>query len=423
MCTAEKIDLKRCLILITSSYPYQTQESFLESEIPYIQNHFDKIITLAIDLDKDAKKMRAIPENADCYNIAKQKKAVSRMESKIKGAVNYVKGSEYSDIDTEPVTAKQKIFLEYFCARAEKEYKLCMKALDKYEFSQFDSVTIYSYWFFVSALIGTKIKEALKPKCKRIRLVSRAHGYDVYESVNELNYLPMRAYLLDKFDAVYPCSINGEEHIKKRYPVFAHKIKHAYLGTTDKGLNKGSENGFRIVSCSRAVPLKRLERIVTSLAELENAGIKNLEWVHIGGGPELEKIKALAAEKLGFMSVKFTGDVANADVLDYYRKNSIDLFVNVSNTEGLPVSIMEAISFGIPVLATDVGGVSEIVRNNFNGKTVSVDFTDGDLAFEIKRFAFADEAERSKIKKNARLYWEENFDANKNYTEFAEKIK
>ena len=73
-----KIDLKRCLILITSSYPYQTQESFLESEIPYIQNHFDKIITLAIDLGKGAKKMRATPENADCYNVAATGKTVSR---------------------------------------------------------------------------------------------------------------------------------------------------------------------------------------------------------------------------------------------------------------------------------------------------------------------------------------------------------
>lgn len=415
--------MKRCLILLTSSYPYQTQESFLESEIPYIQNHFDKIITLAIDIDKNAKKMRATPGNADCYNIAKQKKTVSRMQSKLMGAVNYVKGSEYSDVDTEAGSTKQKIFLEYFCARADREFKLCMDILNKYEFSQYDSITIYSYWFFVSAMIGTKIKDALKPKCKKIKLISRAHGYDVYEYVNELNYLPMRAYLLDRFDAVYPCSINGEEHIRKKYPVFEHKVKHAYLGTVDNGINKGSSDGFRIVSCSRAVSLKRLDRLVDGLAKLENSGIENMEWVHIGDGPELERIRKLAAEKLGFMSVKFTDGVSNADVFEYYRKNPVDLFVNVSNTEGLPVSIMEAVSFGVPVLATNVGGVAEIVRNNYNGRVISPDFTDDELAYEIKRFALADEEERSKIKRNARLYWEENFNADKNYTEFAEKIK
>lgn len=415
--------MKRCLILLTSSYPYQTQESFLESEIPYLQNHFDKIIMLAIDTGNDAKKMRAIPENADCYNVAKQKKVISRTLSKMIGTINYVKGSEYSDCDSDAKTPKQKIFLEYFCARAEKEFKLCMDILNKYDFTKYDSVTVYSYWFFVAALIGYKIKEALSHECKCIKLVSRAHGYDVYEKVNELNYLPMRAYLLDKFDAVYPCSIDGEQYIKRMYPVFEHKIRHSYLGTVECGLNPGSTEGFRIVSCSRAVPLKRLERIVSGLTELKDAGINKLEWVHIGGGPELDRIKALAAEKLGFMSVKFTGDVTNAEVLDFYRKNSVDLFVNVSNTEGLPVSIMEALSFGVPVLATDVGGVSEIVKTNFNGKTLNVDFDDKDLAFEIKKFAFADSSERKRIKENARLYWEQNFNAETNYNEFADNIK
>lgn len=415
--------MKRCLILLTSSYPYQTQESFLESEIPYMKNHFDKIITLAIDTDKNAKKKRAVPENTDCYNVARQKKVISRSCSKLMGMVNFVKGSDYSDCDNDAKTKKQKIFLEYFCARAEKEFKLCMDVLNKYDFSEYDSVTVYSYWFFVAALIGVKIKEALAPKCKRIKLVSRAHGYDVYENVNKINYLPLRAYLLDKFDAVYPCSQNGEQHIKKKYPVFEGKIRHSYLGTVERGLNPGSKDGFRIVSCSRAVPLKRLDRIVSSLAMLEEAGINNLEWVHIGGGPELEKIKALADNRLGFMSVKFTGDISNAEVLEFYRKNPVDLFLNVSNTEGLPVSIMEVISFGIPVLATDVGGVSEIVKTSFNGKTVSADFEDKDLAFEIKRFALLDSEERRRIKSNARLYWEQKFNAEKNYNEFAEKIK
>ena len=44
----------------------------------------------------------------------------------------------------------------------------------------------------------------------------------------------------------------------------------------------------------------------------------------------------------------------------------VDLFLTVSANEGIPVSIMEAQSFGIPVIATDVGGISEIV-NNVNG--------------------------------------------------------
>ena len=43
------------------------------------------------------------------------------------------------------------------------------------------------------------------------------------------------------------------------------------------------------------------------------------------------------------------------------RSQPIDIFINVSSSEGLPVAIMEAISFDIPIIATNVGGTSEIV--------------------------------------------------------------
>ena len=48
-------------------------------------------------------------------------------------------------------------------------------------------------------------------------------------------------------------------------------------------------------------------------------------------------------------------------MLDYYKNNIIDIFINLSASEGIPVSIMDAISFGIPCIATNVGGTGEIV--------------------------------------------------------------
>ena len=414
--------MKKCLIMITSSYPFLTGEPFIEAEMPYLQSEFDKIITLAIDVGKGAPMNRAIPENADCFNIAVKSKIVSRTESKIIGALNYVKGSDFSDCDDEADSFKRKMFLEYFCARAKTEFKLCMNILKKYDFSLYDSVTVYSYWFFVAAMIGTMIRDEVKKNCRNVRLISRAHGYDVYESVNSLDYLPMRAYLLNKFDAVYPCSVNGEEHIRKRYPVFADKVTHSYLGTSDFGLGEASKNGLHIVSCSRAVSLKRIEKIIGALSFLENSGINNLRWTHIGDGPLLDEMKKLADEKLDFMDFEFKGNLVNSDVLRFYKKNPVDLFINVSNTEGLPVSIMEAISFGIPVLATDVGGVSEIVKNNFNGMLLDVDCDNRDIAAAIKNYYFSDENEKKSKRNNARLYWEQNFNAEKNYSEFLRKI-
>ncbi|MDD0858820.1 glycosyltransferase [Arthrobacter alpinus] len=59
--------------------------------------------------------------------------------------------------------------------------------------------------------------------------------------------------------------------------------------------------------------------------------------------------------------IELKGAVANDEVLNFYRNHEISVFINVSTSEGVPVSIMEAISFDIPVVATSVGGTPEIV--------------------------------------------------------------
>lgn len=63
------------------------------------------------------------------------------------------------------------------------------------------------------------------------------------------------------------------------------------------------------------------------------------------------------------------------------------MFINVSSSEGLPVSIMEACSFGIPIIATNVGGTAEIVQAGVNGILLKEQFETEVLKQAILRFA------------------------------------
>lgn len=412
--------LKNCLILLTNSYPYSSEEAFLEPEMPYLAKEFDKIIILAIGLGKDAEKTRETPENADCYNIGKTSKRVSRIMSLLKGAVNSVLPSDTPKDAEAKSNFRKRVFCEYFYARGEREFSLCKDILEKYDFSGYDSVTVYSYWFFVTALVGCKVCELISPKCKSVKFVSRAHGYDVYRYANSLGYLPLREYLLEKVDSVHPCSINGARYIAEQFPKFSDKISPRYLGTDDDGLSEINDDCFHIVSCSRLVDLKRVDRIASSLSLLEGEG--KIRWTHIGDGGTMQKIRAFCDEKLGFMEVNLKGWVSNQQVKEFYRNEKVDLFVNVSTTEGLPVSMMEALSFSIPVIATDVGGVSEIVKDGYNGLLISSDFTDEELVIKIKEIINSTQEEKIKMRRNARDFWEENFDAQKNFSQFANEI-
>ncbi len=415
--------VKNCLILITSSYPFFTDEPFLETEMPYLAKRFDKVITLAVALDGGIPQVNITPENVDSYNVAVTSKRVSRIKSLMKGVANVAFPSELLKEDkTIGNSPKRRFFFEYFCARAEREFALCKAALDKYDFSEYDSVTVYSYWFFVPALIASKICDMLSPKCKKIKFVSRGHGYDVYEYANSVGYIPLREYLLSKVDTLYPCSIDGEHHIAAQCPKYKDKIRHSYLGSVDCGVSPMSENGFHIVSCSRMVDLKRIDRIANVLSLLKDEPVGKLKWTHIGDGETMQKVKAICDEKLSFMQVDLIGRIANTQVKEFYKTNKTDLLINVSSTEGLPVSMMEAQSFGIPVIATNVGGVGEIVKNEYNGWLISPEFTDEEVAAKMKEIILLDKEKLAEMRKNAREFWEKNFDAEKNYTEFADEI-
>ena len=97
----------------------------------------------------------------------------------------------------------------------------------------------------------------------------------------------------------------------------------------------------------------------------------------------------------------------------------VNLFINVSELEGIPVSLMEAISFGIPIIGCDICGVPEIV-NEQTGLLLEKDFDVKEAAAKIELF-LGSKASDINFRKGVKLFWNENFNADKNYPEFINK--
>ena len=81
----------------------------------------------------------------------------------------------------------------------------------------------------------------------------------------------------------------------------------------------------------------------------------------------MQEIQSYAAHNLLPNTFTFTGHLSKEKVYDIYRTTHCKLFINTSFSEGRPVSIMEALAFGIPVVASNVGGNPELVKNDYNG--------------------------------------------------------
>ena len=180
---------------------------------------------------------------------------------------------------------------------------------------------------------------------------------------------------------------------------------------------------MHVLSCSYIRPDKRLELIISTFSNITDVTIY---WTHIGEGSKAESyrsdIKELAKEKLhSNIHYTFLGDLSNEEVLRYYQSSRVDLFINLSSAEGIPVTIMEAMSFGIPTLATDVGGTREIV-NNENGFLLTANPNVDIVVADIKEFYNSSTEQKNEKSNMAFNTWKQYFDAEFNYSDFYKNI-
>ena len=412
-----------CLLLLTKNFPFGKGEEFIEVEIEMLAKSFEKVIVIATSTEDNPVQTRAVPKNVSVDNICASKVkhnmagAIAR-QFPFRGYKGYAGKDEHRAVKG---SLKKKLYLSYFIAKSEIVYDEIVKILPKYSLEGYDGITFYSYWFYDIALAAVRLKKYWSSNAKLA--ITRAHRYDLYAYRNSLNYLPLRYYILKNIDKVYPCSQNGTDYLTDLYPEYRNKIETAHLGTRDFGVGKYNKTDvYHIVSCCHLTAIKRIDLLAEALSKLNGSGFK-LKWTHFGGGDNLNELKNYAKTNLSFMECNFPGEIQNADLLKYYKNNQVDLFINTSSSEGLPVSIMEACSFGIPSIATDVGGTKEIVIDGKTGFLIDADFSTDKLAELIKSTLLLPYEKMQEIRNNCRSVYLENYCANNNFAKFAEEIK
>jgi glycosyltransferase involved in cell wall biosynthesis len=177
-----------------------------------------------------------------------------------------------------------------------------------------------------------------------------------------------------------------------------------------------------LVSCSTLKPVKRVHLIIEALARVESLDIT---WIHFGYGSLQTELEALIIEKLSSKNnihPRIHGAITNHDLFQFYSHNYVDLFINTSSSEGLPVSIMEAQSFGIPTVAMDVGGVSEIVGAE-TGVLLHPDDPPEQIAKAIRELLSLPKEQKDRLRKNVMDQWETHYNAEKNYPDFIRQIQ
>lgn len=197
-------------------------------------------------------------------------------------------------------------------------------------------------------------------------LVSRAHGGDVYSEASGWPQLPFQAPALSACDKVYCVSEHGRRYLAAKFPASAASLSVARIGSMDIGLAapRSHDGRVKIMSVSAMDSNKRVALIAEAVVRLSQRC--PVSWLHLGEGVEMEQVRRIVGSANSSLEVRLPGWVARDNVASELASGAHDVVVNASQSEGVPVSLIEAQCAGLPVVATDVGGSAEAALPSLN---------------------------------------------------------
>lgn len=404
---------KNILFFLTGGFPFGKGETFIENEIEELSIRFDNVIILAHDINSIDK--RQVPKNVSIHRVNYKPNTIFKAFS---FSVIFTKHF-WSELYRIKFTYKKTLSIGVLktmiislinSKRLSKSYNHYISRNKEH------NVFLYSYWCNDSALALAFLKNSNE----KIKTFTRLHRWDLYFEESKYNYLPFRKIICDYLDAVFSISEDGIDYIAKTWKVTNNSnIRLSRLGIlNNRQPIETINNHFKLVSCSNLIAVKRIDLILESLKYLDSC---SWEWIVIGDGPQREFIEANILLLPDSSSVKIMGRMPNKDIYNLYEKEKPDLFINLSSSEGIPVSIMEAMSFGIPVIATDVGGTREVV-NNENGILLEANPHPREVARNLNDFISLNQNEKSTKRQAAYETWKDNYSAKSNYNEFIDQI-
>lgn len=205
----------------------------------------------------------------------------------------------------------------------------------------------------LSMSLGFSFVSYLAKKLFRIPFIVYVLGSDWYVARDgKLNGRIFRLGI-EKCDTLINQSNIIKNEVLERFP-------RARIEVIPNGIDLPSKRsrGEKIVSLGRLHPVKGIEFLIAAVRDIENCP----ELLVAGSGPEEERLKEMAKG----LNIRFLGRIPESEELFLQGR----VFVLPSLSEGLPQAALEAMSYGLPVVATRVGGIPEVVEHGKTGLLV-----------------------------------------------------
>ncbi|MEM1367324.1 MAG: glycosyltransferase family 4 protein [Cyanobacteria bacterium P01_H01_bin.15] len=240
-------------------------------------------------------------------------------------------------------------------------------------------------------------------RTQKIPCVFTAHGWAFADGVSEPSRILYR--LIEKFMAPLAtriiCVSERDRQLGLKAGISAQKLVTVHNGMTDVAANLRSQPALdppRLVMVARFDKQKDHQTLLAAVRK-----VSNLQVDLVGDGPNLPAMRSWCAEQGLQDRVKFYG--FRRDIPE--RLANAQLFALISNWEGFPLAIVEAMRAGLPVLASRVGGVEEAVFEEETGYLIEPHDM-STLALRLQQLV-DDPSLRQRLGDNARQRYEQEF--------------
>jgi glycosyltransferase involved in cell wall biosynthesis len=416
---------KDLIIIFTFKYPFEPPtEQFLDDEMRFLAEEDADILLVPSARKRDAA-MYEFPGSRPEVSVCGIERS-SRMHETCAGLLTSALHFRYLRDDIRRVIrAKQLQGRSSILKGTLKEhiqagalYRGFIRQIPGSFFRGRNRIILYSYWLNPAAAAEALFKRYLEKRYSvPVAAYARAHGDGDLYLAGRGHCRPCLTLLNEEIDTVFPISRDGRESLLKDGLLRAETYR---LGVKRLSPFLPAANAVPlVVSCSVVNDNKRVEKIAEILSRLP----REVRWVHFGGGEKEQAVRSMCEKSLpGTVRWELRGWTPHDDIMAFYRKERPDLFLNVSRVEGIPVSIMEAMSCSIPCVATDTGASGEIVTDGRNGFLLPVEFDADDTARKLNGYLSGSEEDRNLMRRNAFAMFEQEYDSAVNYAAFARRI-
>ena len=243
-------------------------------------------------------------------------------------------------------------------------YRVAKKLLKSVKF---DVITVQDQYYL--ALVGRILAKKFK-----IGLELQIHGFEKYSGLRKI----IADFAISRASAVRCVSQRLKKQLVRDFGVREEKITAAPIFAKtqfpisnfqfpNKSQNKNPENKFVFLTVGRLVLVKNISLQIKAMLEVVKKH-PNVELWIVGDGPERKKLE-LKIKNLKLQNyIKLLGWQNNPE--EFYSQ--ADAFLLTSDYEGWGMAVVEAASYGLPIIMTDVGCAGELIKDGESGIVIPV---------------------------------------------------